>query len=171
MASPPNQRTEWLRDLRNHIPSDAVKLLSATLPSVLGFADYESLDIVIGCLYHSDASVRRYAMNGFSYWPADSTSRKLLAILHTRGPSDELVRFLMRQREFGAAYGTEIVNASLPFLASDSTVAIDGAIAAFQQQTIDKSAVLDATLRSAAPINDLGTPARPGPSILSGRAF
>jgi hypothetical protein len=94
--------------------------------------------------------VRRYASDGLSYWPEDSTSTKLLALLHTKGPSEELVRFLLRQPEFGPAHQAEIVTASLPYLESDSSVAIDGALTAIQSPPASADPVVfDALLNAA----------------------
>ena len=148
LPSAPNQRADWLNALRAHIPSGVVELLSDVLPSVLGLPDQVSLEIAIQCLYHENSSVRRYAMNGLSYWPEDSTSRRLLALLHTKGPSDELVRFLMRQPDLRSAHSAEIAETSLPFLESDSAVAIDGAITALGQAGVDNSTIRDIALRS-----------------------
>jgi hypothetical protein len=99
----PNQRAEWLNDLRNNVPSDSADLLADVLPSVLGLPDDASLEVVMRSLYHSDATVQRYALNGLFYWPDELTSRRLLALLESRGPNDEIVRFLSRQTESRAA--------------------------------------------------------------------
>ena len=98
---------------------DAAELLTDTLPSLLGVPDDASFQILAGYLYHPDASVRRYEMDGLSYWPEATTSENLLHLLHAKGPSDCLIRFLTRQPQFGAAHAAEIVEASLPFLDSD----------------------------------------------------
>jgi len=74
-----NQRTDWPNDLRHRLPPDPTDLLSDVLPSVLGLPDDASLEIVLGCLYHSDAALRRYALYGFSNWPDELTSWRLQA--------------------------------------------------------------------------------------------
>ena len=75
---------------------------------------------------------------------------KLLALLKTKGPSDELVRFLTRQSAFSAAHAAEILAASMPYLDSDSSVAIDGALTALMQAApASDPAVLSALLRTA----------------------
>jgi hypothetical protein len=114
---------------------------------VLGAPDDVSFDIVAGYLYHPDRSVRGYAMNGLSYWPEDSTSNKLLALLHTKGPSDALISFLTRQPRFRDS--AEIVEASLPYLEADSPVLLGGAFAALRLPSRDNPAVREALLRSA----------------------
>jgi len=70
------------------------ELLTDILPSLLGVPDDASFDILAGYLYHSDDSVQRYALDGLSYWPEESTLPKIQALLQTRGPSDAVARFL-----------------------------------------------------------------------------
>jgi hypothetical protein len=147
LPSQPKRRVEWLEAVRARAPTDAAELLTDTLPSVLGAPDDVSFDIVAGYLYHPDRSVRGYAANGLSYWPEDSTSNKLLALLHTKGPSDVLINFLTRQPRFRDS--AEIVEASLPFLEADSPVLIEGAFAALRLPSRDNPAILEALLRSA----------------------
>ncbi|MDQ6678159.1 MAG: hypothetical protein M3Z09_12775 [Acidobacteriota bacterium] len=90
----PNGRAEWLQTLREHPPTDAAELLTDTLPGLLGIPDNSSLAILTGYLYHSDASVRRYAMDGLNYWPEDLVSRTLLTLIQTKGTSGEIAYFL-----------------------------------------------------------------------------
>lgn len=149
LPSKPNQRAEWLDDLRAHAPVEAAELLTETLPSLLGAPDDVSLDILAGYLYHPDASVRRYAMNGLSYWPEEAASKKLLGLLHTKGPSDSLIGFLMRQPDFRAVHSDEIAEASLPFLAVDSPVLLGGTVDALRPASRDNPAIREAMLRSA----------------------
>jgi hypothetical protein len=98
LASKPGERSEWLRSLRDHAPSDAAELLTNTLPSLLGVSDDASFDILAGYLYHPNNSVQRYALDGLSYWPEEYTLRKLQALLQTQGPSDAITRYLAWQR-------------------------------------------------------------------------
>jgi hypothetical protein len=147
LLSKPKQRSEWLDDVRARPPADAADLLTDTLPSVLGSPDDVSFEILTGYLYHSDASVRRYALDGLSYWPEESTSRKLLSLLHTKGPSDSLIGFLTRQP--GLRDSAEIVEASLPYLEADSPVLMGGAVDALRPASRDNPEILGAMLRSA----------------------
>lgn len=94
VAAKPGQRSAWLRSLRDRAPSDAAELLTDTLPSLLGVPDDASFDILAGYLYHSDASVQRYTLDGLSYWPEEFTLPKIQALLRARGPSDAVTRFL-----------------------------------------------------------------------------
>ena len=147
LPSQPKQRAEWLEAVRARVPADAAELLTDTLPSLLGAPDDVSFEIVAGYLYHPDGSVRRYAMKGLYYWPEDSTSNKLLALLHAKGPSDVLINFLTRQPRFRDS--AEIVEASLPYLEADSPVLLGGAFAALRLPSRDNPAVWEALLRSA----------------------
>ncbi len=150
LPSSPARRRDFLNALRTRTPSATeAELLSDILPSVLGLPDDASLDFVTGYLFDSNSSVRRYAMNGLSYWPEDSTSSKMLALLHTKGPSDELVRFLLQQPDYRAAHQAEIVAAVLPYLESESPVAIAGALAALRWPSSIDANVLEALLRAA----------------------
>jgi hypothetical protein len=94
LPSKSNQRAQWLDELRKRAPADPSELLSDVLPGVLGLPDQPSLEFVLGYLYHPDAAVRRYAMNGLYYWPDDLVSLRLRALLQAKGPNDDLARFL-----------------------------------------------------------------------------
>jgi hypothetical protein len=100
--SKPNQHADWLDGLQRSMQSDRASFLSDVLPGVVGFADDASLEIVLRCLYHSEAAVRFYALNGLSYWPGQSTSPRLLAMLQSRGPNEEVIRYLSRQNAVSA---------------------------------------------------------------------
>ena len=155
LPSTANQRREFLdamsrRTTNLNQTTDAAEIVTDILPSILGFPDDASFDLVVRYLYHPFPAVRRYAIDGLSYWPEDSTSAKLLALLHTKGPSEELVRFLLQQPEFGKAHQAEIVAASLPYLKSDSAVTIDGALTAVQWPPATRdSTILNALLNAA----------------------
>jgi len=149
LPSTPNQRAEWLAALRANAPADAAELLTDTLPSLLGVPDDISLDILGGYLYHPDVFVRGYAARGLSYWPREDASKKLLGLLHTKGPSDVLIGFLMQQPQFFAAHGDEIAEASLPFLGSDTPMVLTGAVSALRAASPANPAVREAMLRSA----------------------
>jgi hypothetical protein len=151
LPSGPNQRREWLKSMIKRASSaDAGETLSDLLPSVLGFPDEASFQIVANSLYSPDASVRRYAMDGLSYWPEDATSEKLFASLRTKAPSEELIRFLLRRPEYRAKHQVEIATACLPYLESDSPMAIGGALAALRWPPPSvNSAVFQALLQAA----------------------
>jgi hypothetical protein len=65
--------------------------------------DDASFDILAGYLYHPDASVQRYALDGLSYWPEDYTLRKVQALLQMRGPGEAVTRYLAWQRAIAAS--------------------------------------------------------------------
>lgn len=96
-AAMPGQRSEWLRSLRDRAPGDAAELLTDILPSLLGVPDDASFEILAGYLYHSDAAVQRYALDGLSYWPDEYTLPKMQALLQSRGPGDAVMRYLAWQ--------------------------------------------------------------------------
>jgi hypothetical protein len=98
LAAESGQRSEWLRSLRDRAPSDAAELLTDILPGLLCVPDDASFDILSGYLYHPNASVQKYALDGLFYWPEDYTLRKVQALLQTRGPSEAVTRYLARQR-------------------------------------------------------------------------
>jgi hypothetical protein len=101
LAARPGQRSAWLRSLRDRAPGDA-ELLTDTLPSLLGIADDTSFNLLAGYLYHPDAGVQRYALDGLSYWPEEYTLRSLQALVQTRGLSDAVTRYLAWQRAVAA---------------------------------------------------------------------
>ena len=149
LPTKPDQRVRWLKSLLEHPPSDPAELMTDTLPSLLGVPDDLSFEILAGHLYHRDATVRRYAMDGLSYWPEDVASARLLGLLRTKGPSDSLLHFLTRQPDFRAAHSGEIVELSLPFLTAESPILLGGAVAALLPASRDNPVLREAMLRSA----------------------
>jgi hypothetical protein len=149
LPSKPNQRAEWLAALRAHSPVEAAELLTETLPSLLGLPDDVSLDLLADYLYDPDASVRSYAARGLSYWPEEAAPEKLLGLLHTKGPSNSLIGFVMQQPDFRVAHSDEVVEASLPFLAADSPVLVAGAVSALRLASLANPAIREALLQSA----------------------
>jgi hypothetical protein len=98
LASQPGARSDWLRSIRDRAPSDPSELLTNTLPSLLGVPDDASFDILAGYLYHPNAAVQRYALDGLSYWPDEYALQKLQGLQQTRGSSDAITRYLARRR-------------------------------------------------------------------------
>jgi hypothetical protein len=143
----PNGRTEWLNSLRRRAPSDPMDLLTDALPSLLGFPDELSLDILTGYLYDPQRAVRMFASNGLSFWSDKDVSPKLLALLKMKGPTDFVVRSF--GREFRETHADEIAEASLPYLTSDSTVAVEGAIDALTPLLGQRPEFADAVFRAA----------------------
>jgi hypothetical protein len=90
------ERTQWLMELRNNAPTDTVGLLTDFLPNILGIPDKQSLELLCGYLYHSDSLVRQYAMYGLTYWPGQEADLVVQEAVRTRGPNDEIQRFLSR---------------------------------------------------------------------------
>jgi hypothetical protein len=70
LPATPGQRASLLAETQKNLSTDPAEILSNLLPSILGFPDSESLDIVSSYLYHPSPSVRRYARTALSYWPA-----------------------------------------------------------------------------------------------------
>jgi hypothetical protein len=104
-AAKSDQRSEWLRSLRNQAPSDPTDLLTDILPSLLGVPDDASFDILAGYLYHPNISVQGYALEGLSYWPEEYTLRKVQTLLQTRGASEAVTRYVERQRAIALRKG------------------------------------------------------------------
>jgi hypothetical protein len=101
-------------------PQDPAEAISDYLPGILGFPDDAHLRLVIDYLYHPNETVRRYASLGLDYWPEDEINRRLIELLHTRGPSDVLVERTIRSP--GA------VDFILPHLGSSDPVLLRGAV-------------------------------------------
>lgn len=132
LPSRPGQRKDFLEAQAGRAVADPGEILRDFLPGILGYADDASFNLLIPYLYDANRSVRMFAMDALGYWPEDFAATRLLALLHERGPSDLLVRFLLLQPEFGRTHQAEILLAAFPYLASDSAIAIDGALTAIQ---------------------------------------
>jgi hypothetical protein len=148
LPAKPNQRAQWLDTIRKAAPSDPAELLSNTLPGILGFSDNASLEILLGYLYHPDSSVRRFAEGGLSYWPDDLLARRLLALLQTNGPSDQLVHALVWSKEMRTQHLAEIVRVSLPYLQSDSVILAGGALEAVRETLGTDAAAREALIQA-----------------------
>lgn len=93
-APAPGRRADWLEGVRKSAPADRNELLTDILPSLLGIPDDASLEILLPYLYHPDASVRRYAMYGLTYWPDDFAVRRLRALAEAKGTNDVVAQYL-----------------------------------------------------------------------------
>ena len=124
----PADRAKWLAEVSAHAPSDATSLLSGYLPDILGVPDERSLELVVPYLYHPDNLVRQYVAHGLAYWPGDQAKKAVLAALRSRGPSEDSARVLSSTREKTTADEEEAVQIALPYLKSDNTILLKGAI-------------------------------------------
>lgn len=86
-------RAEWLRAMRNRAPADPTELLTDVLPGLLGIPDAGSFELLTEYLYHSDVTVRQYALNGLEYWPEEYTWKRMQALLRSRGSNDVIERY------------------------------------------------------------------------------
>jgi hypothetical protein len=125
----PESRAKWLAEMSAHAPTDAVEALTDFLPSILGIPDAESLRLLGPYLYHPDQRVRRYAGTALTYWPAVQAEASVKEWLRTKGPSDGILNFLARGPLHALPDFDSILEIALPYLRSDSTVLIAGAMA------------------------------------------
>lgn len=150
----PNQRRQMLDAVKKRNETDPAALLHEVLPSVLGFPDQDTLELVSSELDNSFRGVRQYVLGALSFWPADVRRNLVFRDLQAHGPTDETVRFLADAPEFKARQA-EILNAALPYLDSDSAAAIDGAIVAvILSPAPHEPAVYEAELRAVERIHD-----------------
>jgi hypothetical protein len=133
------QRSRWLAETAP--PSDIVDALTDYLPAILGVPDDRSLAAVESYLYHDDYWVRQYAMFGLTYWPIQQVNDSLWDLLRTRGPSDAVLTFLTRTRDFTAAHADSMVEVAIPFLTSDSPVLLRGALTAITRLAVTRPAL------------------------------
>ncbi len=126
-AAAQGDRATWLADVNLHAPSDATGLLSGYLPDILGVSDDQSLQLIVPYLNHPDAMVRQYVSRAVSYWPAEEAIKAVLPMIRSRGPSEESVGVLSVSK-ITAAEAEAAVEVALPYLKSDSTISLKGAI-------------------------------------------
>jgi len=107
-------------------------------------------------LYDPDPDTRRLAMNLLNYEPEDVASNRLLALIREKGPSDVIVGFLLRQPAFRQAHAVEIAEASVPYLKSDSVIALEGAVAALRGAP-QIAPYIDALLAAAEHVTELSS--------------
>jgi hypothetical protein len=102
-------------------PADPVESLSDYLPSILGFPDAASLQIVVKYLYDRNNLVRRYTEAGLAYWPQQEVDTQVVALIRGKGPTDVLVNLLRSPK-------VDVTESMLPYLASDDPMLLGGAI-------------------------------------------
>ncbi len=124
-------------------PTDPAEILTDYLPSVVGFSDAASLQIVLGYLYHPNDIVRRYAQSAVLYWPQQEIDTRVAELVRTKGPTDVLVN-LIRSPKPG------LMDSMLPYLASDDPVLLRGAILGVSRAISDPKETLPAESRSRA---------------------
>jgi hypothetical protein len=147
-AATPADREKWLAEASSHAPSDATSLLSGYLPDILGVPDDRSLQLLAPYLNHPDAMVRQYVSYGLSYWPGEEAIKAVLATIRTRGPSEDSARVLAVSKDkITAAEAEAAVQVALPYLQSDSTVSLKGAIDVVQWSALGEKSQISAELK------------------------
>jgi len=140
------QRARWMAETAP--PPDAVEALTDYLPGILGVPDDRSLALVERYLYHEDSLVRQYAMFGLTYWPAQRVNNSVWELMRARGPSDAIITFLTRSRDFTAAHADSMVEAAIPYLTSSSPVLLRGAVTAVTRIAITRQFQVSPSMRS-----------------------
>jgi hypothetical protein len=136
LPADPTARQQWLAGTVANAPTDAGDLLADFLPGILGHPDDETLQILQPYLYHSDRLVREYAMYGLTYWPDSQVGPKLWDWMRAQGPTDVMVRYFLHLKDFAALHSSGLVEASIPYLQSDSPVLVEGALQVLSQDWI-----------------------------------
>ena len=77
--------------------------------------------------------MREYSLWGLFFWPQDSVSTVLLALLRTKGPTEDMIRVLLARPGLAKAQQAEIVAAALPYLESEWPRQVEGAIASIDR--------------------------------------
>jgi hypothetical protein len=131
-------------------PVDPAEILSDYLPSVLGFSDAAGLEAALGYLYDSNELVRRYAESALLYWPREEVERRAAGLIRAKGPTDVLVNL-------AGLRGVELMDAILPYLASDNPVILRGAIRGVSGWISDPRQALPADVRARAESRLLGS--------------
>lgn len=103
-------------------PQDPAEILSDFLPGILARRDEETLTVVLEYLYHPSETVRRYAAGALYYWPDADVDARLRALVKAGGPTDVAVQHLEK------THVPELVVPTLPYLTSEDTVLMRGAI-------------------------------------------
>jgi hypothetical protein len=141
----PQDRARWLAEASAQAPADTVGLLTDFLPNILGIPDELSLQLLLPYLHHPESLVRRFAMYGLTYWPADQAAASVMQFVRTRGPSDVAVHFLARGVKGSVANYDSLLETVTPYLRSDSALLLQGAVTAMGAvSSMDKSRVSQA---------------------------
>jgi hypothetical protein len=104
--------------------------------------------LVTGYLHHPEGLVRRFAAAGLSYWPENQVRKAMLDLVARRGPSDVIAEFLAANPESRQA--AQLVNATIPFLSSDSPVLLRGAFTMLSRIILHLRRQLDPALQARA---------------------
>lgn len=146
----PAERARWLAEMAAHAPSGMADLLTDFLPSIMGVPDEASLQLLCQYLYHPDTLVRQFAMYGLTYWPAEQADAAVTQVTRTRGPSDVAVDFLNRRSKLTAAQADSIVENAIPYLQSNSTVVLLGAVTAIYRIAVAQDSPVGSAVRARA---------------------
>jgi hypothetical protein len=133
LPADPAARQQWLADTVANAPTDTGDLLADFLPGILGHPDDETLQILQPYLYHPDRLVREYAMYGLTYWPDSQIAPKLWDWMRAQGPTDAMLRYFLHLTDLAALHSSELVEASIPYLQSDSPILVEGALEVLSQ--------------------------------------
>jgi hypothetical protein len=146
----PRDRARWLAEMSAQAPTGTTDLLTDFLPSILGIPDAASFQLLLPYLYHPDNLVRQFAMFGLTYWPVQEAAASVMQLVRARGPSDAGVRFLVRGAKSVVANYDGLIESAIPYLRSDSTLLLGGAVAALQAVTFMKGSQLSQAVRTKA---------------------
>jgi hypothetical protein len=128
LPADPGARERWLAATNAQAPTSTGDLLADFLPSILGNPDEETLQLLRPYLYHPDRLVRDYAMYGLTYWPDAQVAPKLWEWILAEGPTDATIGYFLHLRDFAAEHTTQLMEASIPYLQSNSPVVVYGAL-------------------------------------------
>jgi hypothetical protein len=116
----PEQRNEWLKTAMATPPTDAGKLVSEYLPSLLACPDRRSLNLFLNHLHHEERLVEGYATYGLYYYDESLLREEIPKLLEKKGPTDYLAHFLSWEKETFQPVAPSLVKILSPFLASGS---------------------------------------------------
>ena len=67
-------------------------------------------------------------MYGLTYWPDSQVAPKLWEWILAEGPTDATIGYFLHLRNFAAEHTTQLIEASIPYLQSNSPVVVYGAL-------------------------------------------
>ncbi len=114
------QRHNWLKTTMTDPPGDVGKLVSEYLPSILAYADRESLSVILKHLHHKDRLVEGYATYGLYYYDESLLREEIPKILAENGATYYLSHFLSWKRAVFQPVALDIVKSLMPFLETGS---------------------------------------------------
>lgn len=127
------QREAWLKKMLANPPKDdAGAMVGDYLPSILACPDEQVLPTFLDALHNPDDLVQKFALNALHYYGDDVRRVEIPKLIKAKGSTELLGYELSWEKRLFEHQGEQIADSVIPFLKSNSTRQVGGALHALR---------------------------------------